>query len=176
MTTATTFKQNTKQLKRHLVTWVTEIIDTQGIHAPHFPNPMLCFKGKQFKEESNGNDSYLSTCSTTYSYAEYSIDEMNSGPSTQLWSAPLLIPGTIEATTSTGVSALSRDEFDCVTNKNTRLSKEITKLKQQMALLLQNHKNNLPNNKMPKKCSTQHQQCILQQQVTKICSPQSLLH
>ena len=33
MTTATTFKQNTELLKDHLVTWVTEIIDTQTIHA-----------------------------------------------------------------------------------------------------------------------------------------------
>ena len=51
---------------------------------------------------------------------------MNSGPSTQAWSAPLLIPGTIEATTRTGVSTLSRDEFYHVTNKNARLSTEIT--------------------------------------------------
>ena len=54
-----------------------------------------------------------------------------------MWSAPLLIPGTIEAATSPRVSALSRDKFDCMTNKNARLSKENTKLKQQMALLLQ---------------------------------------
>ena len=62
---------------------------------------------------------------------------MNIEPSTQVWSAPLLIPGTIEATTTTGVTTLSRDEFDCVTDKNTRLSKVITELKQQMTLLLQ---------------------------------------
>ena len=63
---------------------------------------------------------------------------MNNGPSTQAWPAPLSIPGTLEATTSTGVSALSREKFDHVTNENTILSKEITELKQQMALVLQN--------------------------------------
>ena len=65
MTTTTTFKQNTELIKSHLVTWVTEIVNIQGIHAPQFPKPMQCFKGKQFEEESNGKDSYLSTCSTT---------------------------------------------------------------------------------------------------------------
>ena len=101
---------------------------------------MLCFKGKQSEDESNGHDSYLSTCSTTYSYAEYSIDEapMNNELSTRAWSAPLSIPVTIESTTSTRVSTQSRDEFDCETNYNARLSKEITKLKQQKDLLLQN--------------------------------------
>ena len=63
---------------------------------------------------------------------------MNNGPSTEAWSAPLLIPGTIEATTSTGISTMPRDAFDQVTNENAQLSKEITELKQQMALLLQN--------------------------------------
>ena len=121
---------------------MTEIIDTQGTHATQFPKPMLCFKGKQPKEESNGNDSYLSTFSTTYSYAEYSINEVppNNGLSTQVWSAPLSIPGTIEAATSTGVSPLSRDEFGHLTNENARLSKEITELKQQMALPLKNRR------------------------------------
>ena len=50
--------------------------------------------------------------------------------------APLSIPGTIEATTSTGVSVLSCNEFNHVTNENAWLSKEITVLKQQMAALL----------------------------------------
>ena len=120
MTPTTTLKQNIKLLKGHLVTWVTEIIDTQGIHLPQFPKSTLCFKGKQSKEESNGNDSCLSACSTTYSYVEYSIDEVPTinEPSTQAWPAPLSLPGTIEATTSTGVSALSRDKFDLVTNDN----------------------------------------------------------
>ena len=49
MTTATTFKQNTKLLKGHLVTWVTEIINTQGIHAPQFPQPMLSLKENNLK-------------------------------------------------------------------------------------------------------------------------------
>ena len=77
---------------------------------------------------------------------------MNNGLSTQVLSAPLSIPGTIEATTSTRASTLSRDEFACVTNENARLSKEITELKQQMALLLQ----------MPPRCNTQHQLCMQQ--------------
>ena len=53
-------------------------------------------------------------------------------------------------------------------NENARLSKENTKLKQQMALLLQNQQNNLPNRKMPQKCNTLHQQHIPQQQMTKL--------
>ena len=101
---------------------------------------------------------------------------MNNGPSTQAWSAPLLIPGTTEATTTTGVSTLSRDEFDRMTNMNARLSKEITELKQQMPLLLQNQQKQPPQQQMPQKHNTQHQQHILQQQITKMYSPQSLLH
>ena len=98
---------------------------------------MLCFKGKQSEEETNGNDSYVSACSTTYSYAEYSIDEgtMNNGPSTHTWSASSLIPGTIEAITSTRVSSLSRDEFDCVTKKNKDYQK---KLANQTTICLKN--------------------------------------
>ena len=82
---------------------------------------------------------------------------MNNGPSTQAWSAPLSIPVTIKATTSTRVSALSRGEFDQVTNENARLSKEITKLKQQMALLLQNQEKHPPQHNMDPKCNTPHQ-------------------
>ena len=42
MTTATTFKHNTKLLKSNLVTWVSDIIDKQGIHAPQFqPHAVL---------------------------------------------------------------------------------------------------------------------------------------
>ena len=70
MATTTTFKQDTELIEDRLVTWVTDIIDTQGNHAPQFPKPTQCFIGKQSEEESNGNNSYLSACSTTYYYAE----------------------------------------------------------------------------------------------------------
>ena len=92
--------------------------------------------------ELNGSQSYLSVCSSIYSYTEFSIDKapITPGPATQAQGTLLSIPGTIEATTCTGVSALSCNEFDHVTNENVQLSKEITALKQQMAALLKTQK------------------------------------
>ena len=75
MTTAPSFKHNIELLKSNLNNWVTDIVDKQGINASQFSPPTLCFKGKQSEDESNSNDSYLSASSTTYSYAEYSIDK-----------------------------------------------------------------------------------------------------
>ena len=71
------------------------------------------------EEESNSNQSYLSACSTIYLYTEVSIDKTPSipRPVTLATGAPLSIPGSIEATTSTGVSVFSHDEFNNVTNK-----------------------------------------------------------
>ena len=90
------------------------------------------------EDELNGNQSYLSVCSTIYLYTEFSINKAPSTPGlvTQAWGAPLSIPSMIEATTSTGVSILSHNEFYHVTNENVQLSNEITALKQQMAALL----------------------------------------
>ena len=136
LTITNTFSSNASTIKEHLEKWVTDITNEQSLNTHHSFIPKVCFKGNQVEEESNSNQSYLSACSTMFT--EFSIDEAPStpGPATQAWSALLSIPGTIEATTSTGVSTLSHDEFDHVTNENSWLSKELTALKQQMATLL----------------------------------------
>ena len=138
LTTSKTFSSNASAIKEHLETWVTDITNKQGHNINQSLIPKVWFKGKLAEDELNGNQSYLSACSTIYLYTEFSINEAPStqGPVTQAWGALLSIPGTIEATTSTGVSILSHDEFNCVINENAWLSNEITVPKQQMAALL----------------------------------------
>ena len=128
MTTATTFKQNTELLKGHLVAWVTETVDTQGIHAPLFPNPCCALKENNLKRNPMEMTPISLPCSTKYSYTEYSINEVppNKWTIHPSMVSPLVDPRHNEATTSTRVSPLSRDEFDCMENENARLSKEIT--------------------------------------------------
>ena len=130
----------------------------------------MCFKGNLVEEGLNGNPSYLSTCSTIYSYTEFTIDKAPSTPrpATQAWGTPLSIPGTIEATTSAGVSIFSRDEFDHATNENAQLLKEITALKQLMAALLKTQQMNNTSSNIhveptlnPPQSTTQFQKSII---------------
>ena len=126
MTTANTFTMNRTIIKDILATWGNEIIDNNGLDPLPCTNSM--FQMTTYEDESNENTSYLSTCLSRYSCADISINKapMNNGPTTQAWTALLSIPGMIEAITSLGISALSHDEYDRVTNNNARLLKEIT--------------------------------------------------
>ena len=88
------------------------------------------------------------------------------GPVTQAWGALLSIPGTIEATTSTGVSILSHDEFNCAINENAWLSNEITLLKQQMAALLKAQQQNTSSNNLQVEPTQNTPQSTMQLQKT----------
>ena len=84
-TTAKTCSSNASIIKENLEQWVLDITNEQGLHSHHSFIPKVCFKGRLLEEELNSNQSYLSACSTLYSYTDFSIDEApgTSGPTTQ---------------------------------------------------------------------------------------------
>ena len=75
-------------------------------------------KSTNKEHESKGSGSYLSACSSVFTFEEGSIDEPPdaSGPVTQVWATPLSIPSTVDSTTQDGISDITREDYNHVTS------------------------------------------------------------
>ena len=94
-----------------------------------------------------GSSSYLSACSSVFTFEEGSIDKLPDAslPVTQVWAPPLSIASKMDRTTQDSISDVTREDYDHVASDNTCLSCIVQELHQQMAHLLLQQQHNKPN-------------------------------
>ena len=89
------------------------------------------------------------------------------GPSTQAWSALLLIPGTMKQQLAPELALCQEMSLTAWKMRMQDYQKKLLNKNNKWLSSFIINRNNLPSNKMPQKCNTLHQQCIPQKQMTK---------
>ena len=137
----------TETIQNNLQGWVDDIQSKHDIDLHGLPPANVKPESTNKEDESEGSASYLSACSSVFTFKEGSIDEPPdaSRPVTQVWATPLSIPSTVDSTTQDGISDMRREDYDHTASDNTRLSHEVQELCQQMTHLLSQQQQNKPN-------------------------------
>ena len=130
------FASVTKMIQTNLHRWIEEIQSKHDMDLHGLPTANVKQKSTNKEQESDGSSSYLTACSSVFTFEEGSIDEPldASRPVTQAWPPPLPILSTIDSMTQDGISDITREDYDRVTSDNAHLSREVQELCQQMAL------------------------------------------
>ena len=108
------FATVTESIQSNLQGWVDDIKSKHDIDLHGIPPVTVKQKSTTKDQDSKGGRSYLSACSSVFTFNEGSIDKPPdaSGPVTQAWATPLSIPSTVKGTTQDGISDITREDYN----------------------------------------------------------------